>query len=286
MRADSGLTGVAAGGAMPDTGAAGVDLLAALARERRAREGLLRAEWELEAAGAQVAACRGAMRAAAMAELLERAGRAAEVTAREAAALAEAARVAEGRLAGVAAVAAPAAAAGPKAQVVRVWDPVVRLFHWGVAGAFLANAFVTEPGKAAHLWVGYGVAALVVLRVLWGFAGTRHARFADFWPRPAAVRRQLAEMAGWQRVAHAGHSPLGALMIFNLLASLGGVAVTGHMLTTVTWFGVGWVGDLHESLVLWIEVSVALHVLAVAVESLRTGVNLAAAMVTGRKRLG
>lgn len=285
-RVDPGLTGVAAEVAAPVAapGDVGAALLAALSRERRAQEALQRAEWELQAASAQVAAGRAAMRAAAMAELVERAGRARDVTAREADALAEVARQAEVRLAGRAAE-APATVV-PQARVERVWDPVVRVFHWGVAGAFLANAFMTEPGKTMHLWIGYGVAALVLLRVVWGFIGTRHARFADFVPGLTAVRRQLTEMAGWQRVAHAGHSPLGALMILNLLASLAGVVVSGHMLTTVAYFGVGWVETLHESLVLWIKVSVALHVLAVLVESARTGVNLAAAMITGRKRLG
>lgn len=287
MRADRPLRGAAVGAVAPrDPGAA---LLQALARERRAREALEQAELEVAAAAAQVAAGRAAVRAAAMAELVARAGHAQAVTAREAAALAELARQAEERLAGGVGPAAgrtlvEPAAPGPRD--VAVWDPFVRLFHWGVAGAFVANAFVTEPGKPVHLGLGYGVAALVALRVLWGFVGPRPARFAAFWPRPADLRRQLAEMIAWKRAPHAGHSPLGALMILNLLVSLAGVAVTGHMLTTVAYFGVGWVGEVHESLVLWIKVSVALHVLAVLVESRRLGVNLAKSMITGRKRLG
>ena len=70
-------------------------------------------------------------------------------------------------------------------------------------------------------------------------------------------------------------------MIFNLILTMAGLAVTGHALTTVAYFGVQWVANLLESLVLWAEVSVVLHVVAVGVESWRTGVNLPKSMLTG-----
>ena len=51
---------------------------------------------------------------------------------------------------------------------VKGWDPLVRLFHWALVGAFLANVFLTQPGKTAHQWMGYVVAGLIALRVVWG----------------------------------------------------------------------------------------------------------------------
>lgn len=168
---------------------------------------------------------------------------------------------------------------------VKVWDPLVRLLHWALVGAFLANVFLTQPGKTAHQWMGYVVAGLIALRVVWGFIGTRHARFADFLPSPGAVLGQVQDMATGRRRLHEGHSPLGALMILNLLVTMAALAGSGYAMTTVTFFGVEWVEELHELLAVWAEVSVVAHVVAVVVESRRLGVNLPKAMVTGYKTL-
>jgi cytochrome b len=168
---------------------------------------------------------------------------------------------------------------------VFVWDIVVRLFHWTLVAAFVANAFFTKPGKDLHETVGYVVVGLLALRLVWGLVGSRHARFSDFRPDPVSALGQLREMATGRRHAHAGHSPLGALMIYNLLVTLAAIGLTGWMMTTVTFFGVDWVEEAHEALVTWAEISIVLHIAAVIFESRRLGVNLPKSMVTGYKVL-
>lgn len=170
-------------------------------------------------------------------------------------------------------------------RTIFVWDAFVRLFHWSLVAAFTANAFFTEDESPLHRYVGYTVLALVIARVVWGLFGSRHARFRDFPPDPAAAVGQLAEMATGRRHAHAGHSPLGALMIYNLLATLLVIGISGHMMTTLAFFGIEWVEELHEAAVLWAEASVVLHIAAVVFESRRLGINLPRSMVTGYKTL-
>jgi len=94
---------------------------------------------------------------------------------------------------------------------------------------------------------------------------------------------QIGDIATHRRRAHLGHSPLGALMIFNLLAVMLAIGVTGYMMTTDAYWGVEWVEEAHEMLVVWAEISVVLHIAAVVFESWRTGVNLPRAMITGKK---
>ena len=74
-------------------------------------------------------------------------------------------------------------------------------------------------------------------------------------------------------------------MIFNLLVTLAAIGATGYMLTTNAFWGIGWVEDSHEALVVWAEISIAAHIAAVIWESRRTGVNLPQAMVTGVKKV-
>jgi cytochrome b len=170
-------------------------------------------------------------------------------------------------------------------RTIRVWDPFVRLFHWLLVAGFAANALFTDPEAWLHKWIGYGIAGLVATRLVWGLIGTRHARFSDFLPSVSGSFGQLREMATGRRRVHAGHSPLGALMIYNLILTIIGISITGYMMTTVAYFGVGWVEDAHEALVTWAEISIAAHILAVAVESLRLRINLPKAMITGYKDL-
>ncbi|KIC08216.1 cytochrome B [Leisingera sp. ANG-M1] len=166
-----------------------------------------------------------------------------------------------------------------------VWDPLVRLFHWLLAGSFIANALFTDPDGTLHQNIGYFIAALVVARILWGLIGSRYARFSSFPPDFKAAAGQLEDIAVWRSGCRKGHSPLGALMIYNLLATILGIALTGWLLTFAPLSTAVWPEALHEILVHWAEASVLLHVAAVLFESRRTKVNLARAMVTGYKEL-
>src|SRR5438132_13082676 len=62
---------------------------------------------------------------------------------------------------------------------VKVWDPLVRVFHWSLATAVII-ALMSDASRSLHKSAGYVAAGLVVLRVIWDFVGPQHARFADF----------------------------------------------------------------------------------------------------------
>ena len=168
-------------------------------------------------------------------------------------------------------------------RVFKVWDPLVRLFHWSLVIAFTANALFTNPDGTAHQWVGYAVVALIGLRIFWGLVGGHYARFASFPPSAQGAMRQLSDVATGRKRAHLGHTPLGALMIYNLLVSILAIGATGWILAVDPGNSIDWVEELHEGLVTWAEISIIAHVVAVIWESRRTGVNLPRAMVSGVK---
>ena len=170
-------------------------------------------------------------------------------------------------------------------QPIKVWDPLVRLLHWSLVVLFTSNALFTDPESRTHRMVGFMIVGLLALRLFWGLAGTEYARFSSFPPSPRAAIGQVREMLGWQSRAHAGHSPLGALMIYNLILTIGLIALSGWMMTTNRWFGIEWVEELHEAAVTWAEISVVAHIAAVFVESLRLRINLPKSMVTGYKTM-
>ena len=109
----------------------------------------------------------------------------------------------------------------------RVWDLPLRLAHWAIAIS-VAGAFATHYAGTEwfpwHRAFGYAVVVLVAFRIVWGFVGTRHARFASFVRGPRAI---VDFLAGRGPASYAGHNPLGALSVLALLASLAVQGATG-----------------------------------------------------------
>lgn len=175
-------------------------------------------------------------------------------------------------------VAAPIAA-----PAMRVWDPVVRLFHWSLV-AGMAAEYLLEAGTRVHERVGYGLLALVGLRVVWGLVGTRHARFADWLPTPGRLARYLASLAAGRPLHTIGHNPLGAIMILAPLGMVTLTAASGGLSTTDAYWGVEWVEELHEVSAWATLLLVPSHVAGVVLASILQKENLVLAMITGRKR--
>lgn len=113
------------------------------------------------------------------------------------------------------------------------WDPLVRLTHWGVAAGVLANGVLTEEGSGAHQWVGYGVAALLALRWIWGLIGSPEARFSAFRPSLGRAAAHVRAIGRGEKTTHRSHNPLGALMVYALWATLTVVIGSGVAMTTL-----------------------------------------------------
>ncbi|MBL4628242.1 MAG: cytochrome b/b6 domain-containing protein [Roseicyclus sp.] len=209
--------------------------------------------------------------------------------------------------------AARSAAQGPLAKV-RVWDPLIRIFHWGLVAAFAVAYLSAEELSTVHEVAGYVVAGLVAFRLIWGLVGSRYARFTQFLKGPPATFSYLRDMVGHRERRYLGHNPAGAAMIVALLLTLSATAFTGWLLEDETriamlpdlpqiiapafadedgedreYWGGGRGGEsaveeAHEVLANLMLLLIAVHVGGVVLTSFRQRENLARAMVTGEKR--
>ena len=113
---------------------------------------------------------------------------------------------------------------------IRVWDPLVRIFHWSLVTAFAVAWLSGDEESPLHVYSGYAVIGLVLIRIAWGFVGTRYARFSDFVYRPATILAYAKDLLAGKSKPYLGHNPLGGAMIIALLVSLLAAGITGLVL--------------------------------------------------------
>ena len=111
--------------------------------------------------------------------------------------------------------------------MVKVWDIFVRVSHWAVALGFFVAYLTEDDLLTLHVWAGYLVGALVVLRLVWGVVGPKHARFTDFVYKPRNVAVYLGKLATFRAPRHLGHSPAGGAMAVILWLGLIAVVWSG-----------------------------------------------------------
>jgi len=179
-------------------------------------------------------------------------------------------------------------------KLIKVWDPLVRIFHWSLV-VFFFLAYLTEDDfETIHIWAGYAVAALVAFRLIWGVIGTKHARFLSFITSPRATRNYIKQAVKGQAPHYLGHNPAGAAMIVALLFSL--IATTFFGMSLLAIEGEGPLAgtlfanlpedpleEVHEFFANFTLLLVFLHVVGVVVSSLQHRENLVRAMFTGEK---
>jgi len=115
-------------------------------------------------------------------------------------------------------------------KTINVWDPLVRVFHWSLALLFVVSYTSSEEESLLHPWSGYAIATLLLVRLVWGVIGTKHARFSDFVYSRTQILSYAKGLISGDAKRYIGHNPLGGLMIVVLLASLLMNVTTGMLL--------------------------------------------------------
>ncbi len=190
---------------------------------------------------------------------------------------------------------------GDAAGEVRVWDPLVRVFHWVLAAGVTA-ACVTgwrHRGMELHEAAGYLIGGLLLVRASWGVWGSHYARFRNFHVRPRLVLSYLAALAKGRAARYLGHSPAASAMALGLLLAVLLVAGSGVLAAGVIDLDGPFaflfplfsdraalaVREVHDAAPWVLLAMVVFHVLGVIVSSRQHGENLTRAMLTGRKPL-
>lgn len=176
---------------------------------------------------------------------------------------------------------------------VRVWDLPTRVFHWLLAICVVASVVSAKTGAIIwHSRIGYAILVLLLFRLVWGIIGGRWSRFTSFVYSPGSL---FSYLRGKGAPEHSvGHSPLGALSVFGLLAILiaqvatgmisdDEISFTGPLVRLVSSDTALAATGYHKNVGQWMIIAlVVLHVAAIVVYLLRKN-NLIAPMIHGDK---
>ena len=182
-------------------------------------------------------------------------------------------------------------------EQVKVWDPLVRIFHWTLVACFTI-AFITEDDWITlHSFGGYTIGVLLLIRIAWGLIGTRYARFSNFIYSKEVTIGYLKDIVAFRPKHYLGHNPAGGAMVIALLLSLIATVVTGMSVYGANEFSGPmaelWAGSshftgevlegLHEFFANFTLLLVIAHVVGVILASFQHGENLVRSMFTGLK---
>jgi len=168
---------------------------------------------------------------------------------------------------------------------VLVWDIPTRIYHWLLAAGCLAAfglAYVAPERSTAfdaHMLLGFLLLPLLVFRILWGVAGTKHVRFISFLYRPGEVASYLCETFAGKASRHVGHNPAAgyammAMIVILIVAIISGTLISGSKLFE----------EVHETVSGLLLCLIAAHLLGVLVHMVMHKENVILSMVHGRKR--
>jgi len=181
---------------------------------------------------------------------------------------------------------------------LRVWDLPVRLLHWLlVIGIGVCWWTGVHNELEYHLWSGYAILWIVLMRLYWGLVGSSTARFVNFVRGPKAIL-DYASTLHRRDTPHAhGHNALGAISIILMLGLVLAVVVLGLFAVDVDGLYSGplslYVTFKHGrrlahqhyywfTILLWV---IAVHLAAVIFYFLYKRQNLIGPMIHGKRRV-
>lgn len=167
-----------------------------------------------------------------------------------------------------------------------VYDLPTRLFHWIFAGLFIFAFAIAKniddelSTFSYHMLAGLVLGFTVVLRFIWGFVGTKYARFSSFALAPKDLFTYFKGIRSGDKRKWAGHNPASSWASLIMMALALGMGITGYLMTTGN---KETFEDLHELLANGFLVIVLLHIAGVILHAFRHRDGIALTMIDGAK---
>jgi cytochrome b len=166
---------------------------------------------------------------------------------------------------------------------ILVWDLPTRTFHLLFAAGFITAFAISQfSGHHSrlfpyHMVLGVVLGIMLALRVLWGFVGTKYARFSSMLFSPAELLAYLRSVFSREGIRYGAHNPGSSYAILAMLILAGVVVATGLLMST----GSEAAEELHAVAAYALLAVAVVHVLGVVWHTIRLRENISRSMVSG-----
>lgn len=170
----------------------------------------------------------------------------------------------------------------------KVYDLPTRLFHWLFAGLFLSALLIAKvidddsPSYSYHMLLGLILGMVVFLRIIWGFIGSKYARFSSFALKPNHLIQYFKQLISGKTARTLGHNPASSWAALIMMALAIGLGLTGYLMTSGVNKEV--FEDIHELLANTFTIVAIAHVAGIILHSVRHKDWIALSMISGKKQ--
>ncbi len=165
-----------------------------------------------------------------------------------------------------------------------VWNKFIRLTHWLVAGIIIVNMFIYADGDDLHIWLGYTVAGIVLLRLIYGLISRDQAHSLSKFPlAPSSLIQFFNDKIKNHDRKYPGHNPAASWVYILVWLCVFGLAITGWMLGLDRFFGDESVEQAHVIINTILQIAIIIHLLGMLLDSLQFKRKTWMGMFTGRK---
>lgn len=168
------------------------------------------------------------------------------------------------------------------------YDLPVRIFHFCFAALFVFSYLVADLVDdelalyAYHMLSGILMSILVVLRIIWGFIGTKYARFSSFMLKPKDLIGYLKSSVSGKTKRYMGHNPASSFAAIAMFIASITLVVTGILMSKSIYKD--FFEDIHELIANGFLIIVLLHIAGVIFHQLRHKDNIGLSILNGKKQ--
>lgn len=173
---------------------------------------------------------------------------------------------------------------------IRTYDIPTRIFHWVFGLLFFSSFLIAKNADDEstlfpyHMLIGMTLVAIVLMRLLWGFVGTRYARFKYFKLKPASLIDYFRDLLTRKTPIYPGHNPASSWASILMMVLAIGLGVTGYLMTADGQANKETYEDFHELFGTAFLITVIAHVLGIILHSVRHKDGIWRSMLSGKKR--
>lgn len=169
----------------------------------------------------------------------------------------------------------------------KAYDLPIRIFHWTFVLLFVMSFSIAKlidddsALYAYHMLSGILMVFIVILRILWGFIGSKTSKFTSFQLRPLELISYVKSVVSTRSKRYLGHNPASSYAAIFMMVFALGIGFSGLMM--ILRLNKHFFEEIHELLVNGFLVVIFFHISGVLLHQVKHNDGMVFSMLNGKK---